>query len=273
MITELPDLDGTYDVAPSAVKELNENGHAVLRGVASEAEIAAWLPVIREVTEANATHYGPLEERGTFDKMFLQIQNLWRLDERMRRFSLAKRFGQVAADLLGVDGVRMYHDQSLFKEVGGGPTPFHQDHYYFPLDGAEVVTMWMPLVPVTADMGSLRFVSGSHTKGFLEEFLIGEEATDTAPELIEDLGLPIETHGALAPGDATYHCSWVVHGAPANPTSDLRAVMTVIYFADGLRGIEPEHEWHQNDYAKWMPDVRPGELAAGEYNPLIWSRS
>ena len=273
MSLTLPELSAPYDVPAGACADLARNGHTVLRGVASEEEVAAWLPLIREVTEANATHYGPLEQRTTFDQMFLQIQNLWLLDERMRGFSLASRFGQVAADLLGVDAVRMYHDQSLFKEVGGAATPFHQDQYFFPLDGLEIVTMWMPLVPVTAEMGSLRFVSGSHKHGFLPQFLIGDDARDTDPELIAELGLPVETHGALVPGDATFHNGWVVHGASANPTNELRSVMTVIYFKDGLRGIEPEHEWHEKDYAKWLPDVRPGELAAGVQNPVVWRRS
>ena len=56
------------------------------------------------------------------------------------------RFAGVAAALLGVDGVRLYHDQALFKEPGGGPTPWHQDQVYWPLATDRTITMWMPLV-------------------------------------------------------------------------------------------------------------------------------
>jgi len=31
---------------------------------------------------------------------------------------------------MGVQGVRLYHDQALIKEPGGKPTPWHQDYYY-----------------------------------------------------------------------------------------------------------------------------------------------
>ena len=60
----------------------------------------------------------------------------------------APRFAEVAARLLGVEGVRLYHDQGLFKEPGGGPTPWHQDGYYWPLDTERTITLWMPLVDV-----------------------------------------------------------------------------------------------------------------------------
>jgi hypothetical protein len=59
--------------------------------------------------------------------------NLWPKDEGIRRFVLPRRFGRVAADLLGVKGVRVYHDQAFLKEAGGGITPWHQDQHYWPM--------------------------------------------------------------------------------------------------------------------------------------------
>ncbi len=43
----------------------------------------------------------------------------------------------------------------------------------------------------------------------------------------------------MSAGDATFHAGWTLHGAPPNLTGTLRSVMTVIYFADGLRAVEP----------------------------------
>ena len=36
--------------------------------------------------------------------------------------------------------VRLYHDQALFKEAGGGITPWHQDQHYWPLDTDRTIT-------------------------------------------------------------------------------------------------------------------------------------
>ena len=50
----------------------------------------------------------------------------------------------------------LYHDQALFKEPGGGPTPWHQDQYYWPFDTDKTITMWMPLVEVGPVAGAAR---------------------------------------------------------------------------------------------------------------------
>ena len=64
--------------------------------------------------------------------------------------------------VVGVPGIRLYHDQALFKEPGGGVTPWHQDQGYWPFRGWGPVTMWMPLVDLTAEMGgSMSFARGS----------------------------------------------------------------------------------------------------------------
>ena len=34
---------------------------------------------------------------------------------------------------MGVEGVRLYHHQALFKEPGGGYTPWHAGQFYWPL--------------------------------------------------------------------------------------------------------------------------------------------
>lgn len=67
-----------------------------------------------------------------------------------------------------VEGVRLYHDQALYKEAGGGPTPWHADQYYWPLTTDRIVTAWIPLQPVSADMGPLAFAERTHTKVGLE---------------------------------------------------------------------------------------------------------
>jgi ectoine hydroxylase-related dioxygenase (phytanoyl-CoA dioxygenase family) len=190
----------------------------------------------------------------------------------VRRFTTARRFARVAAELLGVPAVRLYHDQALFKEAGGGPTPFHQDQFYWPFDKDLTVTMWMPLVDVPAEIGSMTFASGSHRLGHVADVPISDESEAHFRDFIEEKGLHLDTHGALAAGDATFHAGWTLHGAPPNPTGTLRAVMTVIYFADGLRAVEPDHPFRAFDLKIWLPGVQPGELAASDINPVLYRR-
>ena len=273
--TDLPLLDSEHAVTAACIQEYADKGHTIVRGLASAEEIAAYEPVIREAAFTHNKETRPIEERDDIiAKALLQIWNLWTLDEASRRFTFAKRFAKVAADLMGVDGVRIFHDQALFKESGAIRTPWHQDQFFWPLDSDKMITMWMPLVDVPAEIGgTMSFVSGSHKLGYLGDFPISEESDATFAQMIEDTGLKVETHGAAVAGDATFHSGWSLHMAPANPTGNIREVMTVIYFADGMRVTEPENDAQQVDLERWLPGLKPGDLAASELNPLVFSRN
>lgn len=273
--TELPPLDSEYDLPAESISEYREKGHTIVRGLATPEEIAAYEPAIRKAAFRHNKETRPIEEReDIIARALLQIWNLWTLDEAARRFTFAKRFGKVAADLMGVDGVRIFHDQALFKESGAIRTPWHQDQFFWPLDSDKMITMWMPLVDVPAEIGgTMSFVSGSHKLGYLGDFPISEESDAAFAKMIDDTGLKVETHGAAVAGDATWHSGWSLHMAPANPTGNIREVMTVIYFADGMRVVEPENDAQQVDLERWLPDLNPGDLANSELNPLVYSRN
>ncbi len=89
--------------------------------ILSPDEVAAYRAVIKNAAETYNTEKRSLKDRDTYGKAFLQIMNLWAVDDAVKKFTLAKRFAKIAADLLGVENVRIYHDQALFKEPGGGP--------------------------------------------------------------------------------------------------------------------------------------------------------
>jgi ectoine hydroxylase-related dioxygenase (phytanoyl-CoA dioxygenase family) len=239
--------------------------------VASQSEVDAYRPTIDRATESFRRDRRPLEERGTYGKAFIQTTNLWNHDPAVARFTLARRFGRVAAQLMGVRGVRLYHDQALYKEPGGGPTPWHQDQTYWPLDTDHTITMWMPLVDVPAGEGELRFVSGSHRARDLGLPGIGTHSQNYFDALIDERGWHIAPNGPMRAGDASFHAGWTIHGAFGNATDRMRNVMTIIYFADGTRVLEPRHETQKFDLAAWLPGCAPGDLAVTELNPLIWS--
>jgi ectoine hydroxylase-related dioxygenase (phytanoyl-CoA dioxygenase family) len=265
-----PDLAGEYDLDAAAIEEFQAKGHTMVRGLASPDEVEAYRPAIHAATMKYAWDTRPIDERDTYGKAFLQAANLWRRDQTVARFTLARRFAKVAAELLGVDGVRLYHDQALFKEAGGGRTPWHQDQHYWPLDTDKTVTMWMPLVDVPAEIGTMTFVSGAHKLGYLGEYEISDQSERAFAAMIEAQGLPLETHGPAAAGDATFHSGWMLHSAPANPTGTLRAVMTVIYFADGARAREPVGDAQRFDLAMWLKGHAPGDIITGDRNPLLY---
>ncbi len=264
-------LADTRAAPPEAVAELAERGHTVVRGLASAAEVAAHRDAIVAAAEGTAwNRHIPPEQRDTYSKAFLQAANLWRLDDAIAAFVRAPRFARMAAELLGVEGVRLWHDQALIKQAGGGPTPWHQDQGYWPLDTDRTVTMWMPLVDVPAEVGSMTFAGRSHLLGDLAGGAISDESQAIFEQLIVEKGLTPENHGAVAAGDATFHTGWTLHSAGPNPRAEDRPVMTVIYVADGARLTDPTPQ-QELDLALWAPGAAPGDLLATELNPLLWS--
>jgi ectoine hydroxylase-related dioxygenase (phytanoyl-CoA dioxygenase family) len=270
--TELPDLRTTYRLSAETRARYRRDGHIMLRGVCAPEEVEAYRDPIVDAAARFNREKRPLAERDTFGKAFLQTLNLWRKDEVVARFSLARRFARIAAELMGVDAVRIYHDQALFKEVGGGYTPWHQDQYYFPIDTPNTITMWMPIVDITQEMGSLDFVSASHREGYMAKVETGDAGNDFYEPVIRQRRLPIVSSGSMSAGDATFHAGWTLHRAGPNTSERVREVMTVIYFADGARVTECDHVHREQDLKAWLPGQRPGELAGTHINPVVYRR-
>ena len=112
------------------------------------------------------------------------------------------------------------------------------------------------------------FVPGSWRLGDLNAPGISDETQAHFDALIRQHGWQPRTFGALRAGDATFHAGWTLHGAKENPSAQMREVMTVIYFAEGLRVSQPtKHQ--EGDLHAWLPGCRPGELAASAINPVL----
>lgn len=266
----LPSLAETYSLSQDKVNSFRSNGHVLLPSVATAEEIGLYRPLINRAAYQYNTERRKLEDRDTYGKAFLQITNLWEVDAEVKKFTLASRFAHIAAQLLGVEKVRIYHDQALYKEPGGGHTPWHQDQYYWPLDTDNTVTMWMPLVDISKDMGMLTFASGSHTGGFLENIPISDKSDEVLQRYIETSGYEVVTPDFMKAGDATWHYGWTLHSAPGNASQNVtREVFTIIYFADGAKLTESKNSHQEADRQRWFNGLPEGSPAASPLNPVV----
>jgi ectoine hydroxylase-related dioxygenase (phytanoyl-CoA dioxygenase family) len=246
------------------------DGHAHVRNITSRDEIARYREVIRSVVdEHKAQPQGRIDD---YSKLFTQVTNIWRMSDAAREIVFSRRFAEVAAQLLGVSSVRLYHDQALFKPPGGDRTPWHQDRYYWPLDKDCTITMWMPLVDVETQMGSVIFASGSHRASGLGDLVISAETDRRLTSIIKERGWPIWS-APIRAGDATFHAGATLHSAGANRSDRAREVLTVIYFASGTRVATPANPNQQVDLEVFLPGAKPGEEAKSELNPILYPPS
>lgn len=268
---QLPALNNVVKIDKEQIAEFRKNGHTIVRNVLNREEVDAYRGVINTAAYKYNTEKRALEERDTYGKAFLQVMNLWEVDEDVRKFTLAKRFAKLAADLLGVEHIRIYHDQALYKEPGGGFTPWHQDQYYWPLDTTNTITMWMPLIDIDVELGMLTFASGSHRSGFVENIAISDESEKKLEQHIKEKQFAISRPESMSAGDASWHYGWTLHSAPGNSSTEItREVITIIYFADGAHVTEPKNEHQEADRQRWLGGLTAGSVAASDLNPLVF---
>ena len=105
------------------------------------------------------------------------------------------------------------------------PTPYHQDAMDVPIDRNGYVSFWIALDHITIDMGGMRFVDRSHALGMLGLVDLDE----TYPELHD---MPLSDVVELAPGDATVHTMYTIHGTGANETASPRWGLIVGYIPE-----------------------------------------
>ena len=264
-----PDLSSMYQINAQQQSEYQQNGHILLHNIVNTEEIEIYRHLIHHGVERFNTEFRDMSERDTYGKAFLQVMNLWEVDDDIKKFTFAKRFAQIAADLMGVEKVRLYHDQALFKEAGGGHTPWHQDQYYWPIDTSNTITMWMPLIDISEEMGMLTFASGSHELGFLGNLAISDQSDDVLKNIVEEKGYPIVRASSMKAGDATFHAGWTLHHAPGNNSSKMREVITIIFVADGAIVAEPKNSHQEADRQRWIKGLPVGSLVASELNPVL----
>src|SRR4030095_11279593 len=148
-------LDEPYPLMPEAIEHFHKNGYVKLKHVLSPEVIEFYGKEITRMVHVLNTQTKPMEQRTTYEKAFLQIMNIWTKSDTVKEFAFGKRLARIAAELMGVDGVRMYHDQALYKEPSGGFTPWHVDQYYWPLSNSNMCTAWVPLQATPMEMGPL----------------------------------------------------------------------------------------------------------------------
>ncbi|HUZ60369.1 MAG TPA: phytanoyl-CoA dioxygenase family protein [Hanamia sp.] len=265
----LANLDDVKKIPEKQIHEFKENGHTITRGLLSHDEVAAYHKVISAAAMKYNTERRKMEERDTYGKAFLQIMNLWRHDENVKKIVLSKRLAKVAADLLGVKNVRIFHDQALFKEPGGGPTPWHQDQFYWPIDTPKTITMWMPLVDIDVNMGMLTFASGSQKNGSVFDYEISDESESEFDQYVRDKKFEISRAKTMKAGDATWHTGFTIHNAPGNNSDTMREVFTIIYLAEDARILKPKNSYQENDLKTWLMNKEVGTPADSELNPLV----
>ena len=262
-------LEEPFQLTSEQVNFFKKNGFIKLKNVLPPYVINYLNETISgEVKRLNTQHL-PLEERDTYGKAFLQIMNIWTKSDQVKEIVFSKRLAKIASELLSVDGVRLYHDQALFKEPGGGITPWHADQYYWPLSNDSTITAWIPLQETPLEMGPLEFSSQSFELTTGRDKEIGDESQQIVDQSLKDNGYKHVVE-PFQIGEVSFHRGWLFHRAGANKTNKMRAVMTMIYMDKNMKLKKPENKNQQADWDTWCPGAEIGKQINTPINPVLY---
>ena len=180
---------------------------------------------------------------------------------------LDRRLGKMAADLEGVDGIRIWHDQALIKLPWSNPTAWHQDNPKWSFTSEHAITIWVALDDVTVQNGCMFFLPGSH-KRRLEDSPADGNHVGALFNIYPELSGMEPVPAILPAGGCSFHNGLMVHAANANMTPYSRRAFTCGYMPDGCRfngepNVLPE---------RILNTIEIGDLLDDEdQNPLIHS--
>ena len=262
-------LNEPFRITEEQISFFEENGFIKLKNVLPADTIQYMNDTISaEVKRLNTQHL-PMEQRDTYGKAFLQIMNLWTKSDLIKEIVFSKRLAKMASDLLRVNGVRMYHDQALFKEPSGGHTPWHADQYYWPLSTDKTLTVWIPLQETKLELGPLEFSAKSQQIQEGRNLKISDESEKELQRklTLNDFKQVIEPFDV---GEVSFHTGWIFHRAGPNKTDKMRRVMTVIYMDKDMQLKEPANENQIDDWNTWCPGAEVGKVIDTPLNPILY---
>jgi hypothetical protein len=188
--------------------------------------------------------------------------------------------GAIAARLAGVDGVRLWHTQLLFKppeQRAPGNVGWHTDeHYWLTCSSERMLTAWVPFVDVDEDIGTITMIDRSNTwsdqsddLSFFTQDLEAQEAalTSGGADLVK---VPM----VMRRGQVSFHSMRTIHGSGPNRSDRDRRSMAV-----HLQPLDNRWRWrlrqkgdeyrvaiHANDFV--VP--RTGEHGVPDYTDPDW---
>jgi ectoine hydroxylase-related dioxygenase (phytanoyl-CoA dioxygenase family) len=231
------------DLTPDEVQTFVDDGVVCVPGVMPE----PWLDLVGGAIERNIAEptaigkFISIPEKGFLNDIFM-----WLADDDYRRFvvdSPAATIASQALSGLGATTCTFFYDQSFVKEPGTRvPTPWHHDLTFWPVEGTQVCSLWMPLDPVTRETSGLEYIRGSHrwpqrfkaiTPDY-NDFMINPELADL-PDIDGHRDEYDLVNWDMRPGDVLIFHPLVVHGSGGNAsTTTRRRALATRWFGDDV---------------------------------------
>ncbi|HYR79863.1 MAG TPA: phytanoyl-CoA dioxygenase family protein, partial [Candidatus Dormibacteraeota bacterium] len=159
-------MTGLADKIAPYAEDFRRDGFVMVPDLLSANELAGYGAAVDEaVARRKRFDTRALGEKSPYEQSFIQCMNLWEDSPAVAPLTFHPIVCETAARLLGVDAIRLWHDQALYKEAGGRLTDPHQDQPYWPMEETDTITAWIPFDGSTHATGCMGYIPGSHAVG------------------------------------------------------------------------------------------------------------
>ena len=222
---------------------------------------------------ADNKEFGMAPQPGSDDyyaNVFIQRVNLWKVSEPIKRIFLGAELGEMVSRLAGVDGMRVWHDQTLQKQPWANPTAWHLDNPFWSFHSRQAISIWIALDDATIENGCMCYLPGTQeTAEFGRTNVIGTDFGGLFKAYPEwKTRTPLVAR--MKRGDCGFHNGLTAHGAGPNMTPGYRRAMTCAYMPDGSTFNGVNKNILPADY---FQTLKKGDVLNNDaLNPLIWKK-
>lgn len=262
-------------VTPEQVAAYQRDGCLILPNFLSQTEVKEIIAAVEESVAqmgkqkvAGEGNKDLVEGETYYDRVFLQRLNLWKINPTIKKYFLDPSLGEMLCKLAGIDGIRVWHDQTLQKQPWGNPTAWHLDNPYWSFHSPNALSIWIALDDATIQNGCLYYLPGSHKTARYDNVDIREDIASLFKVYPEWRTIePVVAE--MKAGWAGVHNGLTAHGAGPNMTPYPRRAMTCAYMPEGAR-----FNGQQNILPKaYVESLNVGDTLDSEaHNPLVWSK-
>ena len=206
-----------------------------------------WLDLAEQGVEealANTSFVGKFMSRKTSG--YQMDVFAWKRIDALRDLIYYSPFARWAQLLMKTEEVRFFYDQIFVKEPGtDAPTPWHQDLVFWPLQGNQICSFWIPLDPVNAESSGLKYIKGSHKwsnryKGISPDYnatMLNSDLEDV-PDINADPGSYDIIDWDMEPGDVLIFHPLTLHGSSGNKSrKQKRRALALRWLGDDVRYV------------------------------------
>ncbi len=154
------------------VEAYRRDGVLIYRGLLSAREVERMISDIAEAIGKMGTdivagnrEFGTVptaDSKDYYAKVFLQRVNMWKVSDAIKRTFLGPELGEMLCRLEGVDGMRVWHDQTLQKLPWANPTSWHLDNPNWSFHSRHAISIWIALDDATVQNGCMCYLPGTH---------------------------------------------------------------------------------------------------------------